>query len=43
METISTVVYLVVLIALFGGIVVWAFGRKRKKRFEDDAKIPFRE
>jgi cbb3-type cytochrome oxidase subunit 3 len=43
METISTVIYLVVLIALFGGIVVWAFGRKRKKRFEDDAKIPFRE
>jgi cbb3-type cytochrome oxidase subunit 3 len=43
METISTGIYLVVLIALFGGIVVWAFGRKRKKRFEDDAKIPFRE
>jgi cbb3-type cytochrome oxidase subunit 3 len=43
METISTVIYQVVLIALFGGIVVWAFGRKRKKRFEDDAKIPFRE
>jgi cbb3-type cytochrome oxidase subunit 3 len=43
MDTISTVVYLFVLIALFGGIVVWAFGRKRKERFEDDAKIPFRE
>jgi cytochrome c oxidase cbb3-type subunit 4 len=43
MEPINTVVYLIVLIALFGGIVVWAFGRKRKKRFEDDAKIPFRE
>ena len=43
MEPINTFVYLIVLIALFGGIVVWAFGRKRKKRFEDDAKIPFRE
>lgn len=43
MEPINAVVYLIVLIALFGGIVVWTFGRKRKKRFEDDAKIPFRE
>ena len=43
MEPINTFVYLIVLIALFAGIVVWAFGRKRKKRFEDDAKIPFRE
>lgn len=43
MEPINTFVYLIVLIALFGGIVVWAFGRKRKKRFEDDGKIPFRE
>jgi len=39
----SGTVYLLILVALFAGIVVWAFGRKRKKRFEDDAKIPFRE
>jgi cbb3-type cytochrome oxidase subunit 3 len=23
------------------GVVVWAFGSKRKRRFEKDAKIPF--
>ena len=43
MDTVAYVVYLVVLIALFGGVLVWALGRKRKKRFEEDAKIPFRE
>ena len=43
MDTVNDLVYLIVLIALFGGVFVWAFGRKRKKRFEDDAKIPFRE
>ena len=34
-------IYLLLLIAAFVGIVVWAFGRKRKARFEKDAKIPF--
>jgi cytochrome c oxidase cbb3-type subunit IV len=43
MGPIDTFVYLIVLVALFGGVVVWAFGRERKKRFEDDAQIPFRE
>jgi len=43
MDTVNDFVYLIVLIALFGGVLVWAFGRKRKTRFEDDAKIPFRE
>ena len=43
MNTVNDFVYLIVLIALSGGVVVWAFGRKRKKRFEDDANIPFRE
>jgi cytochrome c oxidase cbb3-type subunit IV len=37
------VIYLLVLIALFGGVLIWAYGRKRKKRFEDDGRIPFRE
>ena len=36
-------VYLLILVALFAGIIIWAFGRKRKKRFEDDAKLPFRD
>jgi cytochrome c oxidase cbb3-type subunit 4 len=35
--------YLLILIAVFAGIVVWAFGRKRKARFEKDAKIPFED
>ncbi len=39
----SGTIYLLVLIALFVGVVVWAFGRKRKKRFEEDARIPFRD
>jgi cytochrome c oxidase cbb3-type subunit IV len=33
-------IYLLVLIAAFTGIVIWAFGRKRKARFEADARIP---
>lgn len=35
--------YLFGLIALFVGVLIWAFGRKRKKRFERDARIPFDE
>jgi cbb3-type cytochrome oxidase subunit 3 len=30
-------------LAAFVGIVIWAFGRRRKARFEKDAEIPFRE
>jgi len=37
----SVTVYLLLLIALFVGVVIWAFGRKRKARFERDARIPF--
>jgi len=33
-------IYLLVLVAAFIGIVVWVFGRKRKARFEADARIP---
>ena len=36
-------IYLVILMVIFIGIVVWAFGRKRKARFEQDAKIPFQD
>jgi len=34
-------IYHWILIAAFVAIVIWAFGRKRKARFEKDAKIPF--
>jgi cytochrome c oxidase cbb3-type subunit 4 len=34
-------IYLLILVAAFVGIVVWVFGRKRKARFEADARIPF--
>ncbi|MGO8917531.1 MAG: cbb3-type cytochrome oxidase subunit 3 [Stellaceae bacterium] len=36
-------IYQWILIAVFIGIVVWAFGRKRKARFKKDAKIPFED
>lgn len=42
----STGAYLVftgILLTLFVGVLVWAFGRKRKKRFEQDARIPFQD
>jgi len=34
-------IYHWLLIAAFVGIVIWAFGRKRKARFAQDARIPF--
>jgi cytochrome c oxidase cbb3-type subunit 4 len=34
-------IYLLILVAAFIGIVIWVFGRKRKARFEADARIPF--
>jgi cytochrome c oxidase cbb3-type subunit IV len=34
-------VYYLLLIAAFVGIVIWAFSRNRKARFEKDGKIPF--
>lgn len=33
--------YLLGLIILFFGVLIRAFGRKRKKRFEQDGRIPF--
>lgn len=27
----------------FSGIIWWAYGSSRRKRFDDDAQIPFRE
>ena len=34
-------IYLLILFTAFVGIVVWAFGRKRKARFKRDSIIPF--
>ena len=34
-------IYTVVLFATFIGIVWWAFGKKRKARFEEDANLVF--
>ena len=33
-------VYLLILVVAFAAIVWWAFGQRRKKRFEADARIP---
>jgi cytochrome c oxidase cbb3-type subunit 4 len=37
------IIYLGILVVLFIGIVAWVFGKKRKARFERDAKIPFQD
>ena len=36
----ATAIFLLLLIAALTGILVWAFGRSRKARFEKDARIP---
>lgn len=36
-------IYHVVLIIAFVALVAWVFARKRKARFERDAKIPFQD
>jgi cbb3-type cytochrome oxidase subunit 3 len=37
-------IYLLILVAAFVGILVWVlFGRRRKARFEANARIPFDE
>ena len=36
-------IYHAILLAAFVAVVIWAFGRKRKARFERDAKIPFED
>jgi cytochrome c oxidase cbb3-type subunit 4 len=36
-------IYTALLILLFIDILFWAFGKKRKKRFEDDGEIPFQD
>ncbi|HOF31790.1 MAG TPA: hypothetical protein PK441_13145 [Burkholderiaceae bacterium] len=39
--TMELTIYHGLIIVAFIGIVIWAFGRKRKARFEKDGKIPF--
>ena len=41
-ETLASL-WLVWLIILFVGIVFWAYRPKNKKRFEEDARIPFKD
>lgn len=36
-------IYHLIIIVAFVGVVIWAFGRRRKARFEKDAKIPFED
>jgi cbb3-type cytochrome oxidase subunit 3 len=39
-STMNMTIYHWILLAAFAAIVIWAFGRKRKARFEKDARIP---
>ena len=43
MNLLGTEIYLVVVVVAFIGILWWAFGARRKRRFEEDGKIPFNE
>jgi cbb3-type cytochrome oxidase subunit 3 len=43
MDTVNFVLFLLVPIAVFVGALVWAYGRKRKARFEEDGNIPFQK
>jgi cbb3-type cytochrome oxidase subunit 3 len=43
MDTVNFVIFVIGPIALFVGVLIWAFGRKRKTRFEKDGRIPFQE
>jgi len=36
----ETIIYLLILMAAFIVIVLWTFNRKRRARFELDARIP---
>ena len=36
-------IYLLILVAAFLGVVIWVFDRKRKARFEANARIPLND
>lgn len=42
-KAMSQTIRLVILVAIFVGIVAWAFARRRQGQFERDARIPFRD
>jgi len=37
---VAETIYLLILVAAFMGIVIWVFSRKRKARYEANARIP---
>ena len=39
----EVIIYGAVLVALLIAVVIWVFAKKRKARFEKDAKIPFED
>lgn len=39
----NSAIFTLIILALFVGVVIWAFGKKRKARFEKDAEIPFED
>jgi cbb3-type cytochrome oxidase subunit 3 len=41
--TVAATIYLLILIVAFIGIVIWVFDRKRKARFEANARIPLND
>lgn len=43
MDIAGSTLYLAMLVAAFIGILWWAFGARRKRRFEKDGQIPFQE
>lgn len=42
MQTLQSL-WLVWLVLLMAGVVWWAYRPRNKKRFEDDARIPFKD
>jgi cbb3-type cytochrome oxidase subunit 3 len=43
MNRLGETLLLLVLVAAFAGILWWAFGPARKRRFEQDGEMPFNE
>ncbi|WP_413437646.1 cbb3-type cytochrome oxidase subunit 3 [Sulfuriferula sp. GW1] len=43
MSASAYVIYTVILLAAFAGIVVWVYSKKRKLHFDREARIPFDE
>ena len=39
----EVIIYGAILVALLIAVVIWVFAKKRKARFEKDARIPFED